>query len=151
MERFFLIFLSAILLIACRQQQPATTATTGLRKISYSDPQTVERVRQSGVKILVQQPDYLIVYSDSATAGNLQALAIETQPATERDLVQRLASIHFADQTELQKIINLGVDFWSVEGDSVIARVFDLHLEQLQQQGFTYRIMKMDASAKEDK
>jgi hypothetical protein len=152
MVKFLLLLLGTLALIACRQQQPATTpAASGLRKISASDQQTVERLRQSGVKILVEQPDYLVVYSDSATASLIQMLAVNAQPATERDLVQRLARIHFTDKAQLQKIVDLGVDLWEAQGDSAIARVYDWHLEQLEQEGYTYRILKMDANAPEDK
>jgi hypothetical protein len=149
MGKILLVLFGVILLGACRQQQPrpAATAPAGLHKIKITDTQTVARVRQMGVQILVQEPDYLIVRSDSAAAGEIQMLAMESQPATERDLVQRLVRIHFADQPQLQKIVDFGVDVWEVERDSVTARVFDLHLEKLRQDGFAYRILKMDASA----
>jgi hypothetical protein len=147
MGKTLLILLGVILLSACRQQQPAATATSGLKKIHSSDPQTVQSLRQMGVEILVQQPDYLIIRTDSATARKIQTMALAPQSgATERDLVQRLVRIHFADKSQLQAIVNLGVDVWEVEGDSVTARVFDLHLEKLAQQDFTYRILKMNAS-----
>ncbi len=146
MGKFLVTLFGALAFAACSQQQSATTsmARGGLRKINTADQQTIERLRQSGVKILVQQPDYVIIYSDSAT---IQA----TQVATEQELVQRLANIHFADKAQLQQIIDLGVDVWEVKGDSVTARVYDLYLEQLKQGGFNYRILKMDASAKEGK
>jgi hypothetical protein len=150
MVKLLLMLLLMLAFIAC--QQPATSpAASGLRKISVSDQQTVERLRQSGVKILVEQPNYLVVYSDSATASLIQMLAVNAQPATERDLVQRLTRIHFADKAQLQKIVDLGVDLWEAQGDSAIARVYDWHLEQLEQEGYTYRILKMDANAPEDK
>jgi hypothetical protein len=148
MEKFLMIGLGMVVLTACHQQQPATTPAAGLRKISAVDSPTVARLRQSGVKILVQQPEYLIVYSDSTA---MQALAINAQPATEKDLVQRLVGINFTDKTQLQKIVDLGVDVWEVEGDTVTARVYDLYLEQLKQDGFSYRLLKTDASAPEDK
>ncbi len=151
MKKIFLLFFGAGVFFACRQQQPQEGMTSGLRKIAHTDSQTVERVRQSGAKILVQQPDYLIVYSDSSSVQAFQALGVTSQSAAEHDLVQRLVQIHFADQAQLQKIVDLGVDVWHVEGDSVTARAYDLHLEKLKQEGFTYRILKMDASAKEDK
>jgi len=147
MGKFLLMLLCAIVLGACRQQPPAETARAGgLRKIANADSQTVERLRQSGVKILVQQPDYLIIYSDSTTIQTMN-----TQAATEKELVQRLVNIHFADKAQLQQIVDLGIDVWEVQGDSVTARVYDLYLEQLKQGGFRYRILKMDASAKEGK
>jgi hypothetical protein len=59
--------------------------------------------------------------------------------------------IHYTGQEQLQKIVDLGIDLWHVEGDSATVRAYDLHLEKLKQEGFTYRILKMDASAKEDK
>jgi len=152
MGKFLLMLSGTLIICACRQQQPASSPTSiGLRKISISDQQTVERLRQSGVKILVQQPDYLVVYGDSAAAAQLRALATDTQPATEQDLTQRLVRIHFTDKARLQTIVDLGVDLWDVQGDSVTARVYDLYLEQLKQNGFTYRILKMDAGAPEDK
>jgi len=151
MGKILVILFGVIAFAACRQQQPAATPpASGLRKISAADSQTVERIRQSGVKILVQQPDYLIVYSDSAQIGQMQAMAMEAKTATEQDLVQRLVRIHFTDKTQLQKIVDLGVDVWEVQSDSVTARVYDLHLEQLKQDGFTYRILKMDANAPEE-
>ncbi|MDZ7362469.1 MAG: hypothetical protein ONB46_17365 [candidate division KSB1 bacterium] len=149
MEKFLMMGLGMVVLTACHQQQPATTpAAVGLRKISATDSQNVTRLRQGGVKILVQQQDYLIVYSDSAA---MQALVTNAQPATEKDLVQRLVRIHFTDKTQLQKIADLGVDIWEVEGDSVTARAYDLYLEQLKQDGFSYRILKTNASAPEGK
>jgi hypothetical protein len=152
MGKFLFMLLGIFMLTNCKQQQPASTPTaTGLRKISVSDQQTVERLRQSGVKILVQQSDYVIIYSDSASINQLQALEVNPQPTSEKDLVQRLARINFADKTQLQKIADLGIDIWDVQGDSVTARVYDLHLEQLQQNGFSYRILKTDAGAPEDK
>ena len=154
MGKFFVMLLGALALTACGQQQPATTTTAstaatgrgGLRKISSADQQTIERLRQSGVKILVQQPDYLIIYSDSTT---MQTLAMNTQVATEKDVVQRLVKIHFTDKAQLQQIADLGVDVWDVQGDSVMARAYDWYLEQLKQNGMNYRVVKMDASAKE--
>jgi hypothetical protein len=148
MGKILLVLLCAVVLVACRQEQqpqPAATTTPGLQKIKITDPQTVERVRQAGLQILVQQPDYLIVRPDSANAGKIQTLAAESQPATEQDLVQRLVRIHFSEQPRLQQIV--GVDVWEVETDSVTARVYDLHLEKLRQDGFPYRILKMNASA----
>jgi len=145
MGKLFVMLFSAIVLAACGQQQPETTSTArGLRKINTTDQQTIERLRQSGVKILVQQPDYLIIYSDSST---IQAL--NTQAATEKEIVQRLVNIHFADKAQLQQIVDLGVDVWDVQGDSVTARVYDWYLEQFKQNGINYRVVKMDASAKE--
>jgi hypothetical protein len=152
MGKFFVMLFGALAFAACGQQQPATTSTAstastargGLRKISPADQQIVERLQQSGVKILVQQPDYLIIYSDSTMVEPLNA-----QPATEKDLVQRLARIHFTDKAQLQQIVDLGVDVWEVQGDSVTARVYDWYLEQFKQNGITYRVVKMDASAKE--
>jgi len=153
MGKFFVMLFGSLVLTACGQQQPATTSTAltgrgGLRKISPADQQTIERLRQSGVKILVQQPDYVIIYSDSAT---LQTLAMNTQAASEKDVVQRLVNIHFTDKAQLQQIVDLGVDVWEVQGDSVTARVYDLYLEQLKQNGINYRVVKMDAGAKEGK
>jgi len=151
MGKFFVMLFGAAALVACGQQQPATTSTAstgrgGLRKISPADQQTIERLRQNGVKILVQQPDYVIIYSDSAT---IQTLAIKTQAATEKEIVQRLVNIHFTDKAQLQQIVDLGVDVWDVQGDSVTARVYDWYLEQLKQNGINYRVIKMDASARE--
>jgi len=152
MGKFLVMLFGAIALAACGQQQPATTSISstastargGLRKINTADQQTIERLRQSGVKILVQQPDYLIIYSDSSTI-----LPMNTQAATEKEIVQRLVNIHFTDKAQLQQIVDLGVDVWDVQGDSVTARVYDLYLEQLKQNGINYRVVKMDASAKE--
>jgi hypothetical protein len=142
MGKILLLILGAMTFAACGQQQPAARSTKGLRKISVTDAETVARIRQSGAKILVQEPDYLVVYSEGE-------VGISSQPASEQDLVQRVARIHFADQTQLQKIVDLGVDLWEVESDSATARVYDLYLEQLKQDGFAYRILKMDAAKEE--
>jgi len=150
MRKILVSLLGLLIFAACQHPQPEavpqTSRSGGLRKINNPDAPMAERLRQSGVKILVQQPDYLIIYSDSSTI-----LPMNTQTATEKDLVQRLARIHFTGKAQLQQIVDLGVDVWEVEGDSVTARVYDLYLEQCQQAGINYRILKMDANAPEGK
>ncbi|MDZ7344244.1 MAG: hypothetical protein ONA90_06980 [candidate division KSB1 bacterium] len=147
MEKFVSLLLAIVAFGACRQQSPSPASAYGLRKITDTDSQLVERIRQSGMEILVQQPDYLIVRVDSSAVGTLQSLAITTRPAAERDLIQRLVRIPFNDKAALQVIADLGVDIWHVEGNIVVARVYDLHLEKLHQRGFTYEVVKIDASA----
>lgn len=129
------------------QQAPATSANA-LKKISYKSADELQRLRDSGAEIIVQQSDYVIVRTDSAT---LSAFSANAAPAQEQDLIQRLAYVQLRDSSDVQRIVDSGVDLWEVKADTAIVRAFDIQLERLRQTGISFRVVKPDASSEEGK
>ncbi len=129
-------------------QQAQTTSANALKKISYKSAEELQRLRDSGAEIIVQEPTYVIVRSDSQT---LSAFAVNAAPAQELDLIQRLAHVQLRDSSDVQKIVDAGVDLWEVNGDTAIVRAFDIQLDHLRAAGMSLRIEKQDASQTEGK
>ncbi len=127
-------------------QQVAMTSANALKKIPYKSAEELQRLRESGAEIIVQGADYVIVRSDSQT---LSAFAANATPAQEQDLIQRLAHIALRDSSDVQKIVNSGVDLWEVKSDTALVRAFDIQLERLRHAGMAFRIVKEDASKPE--
>ncbi|MDZ7268795.1 MAG: hypothetical protein ONB48_13735 [candidate division KSB1 bacterium] len=142
MPRNIFVIAAALLLAACATPPSSARGPAGLRKISYRSATELERIRQSGAEIIVQQPDYVVVRTDSA---QLAALGLPSQPAVEQDLVQRLVAIVLRDSTSLQTVVDSGVDLWEAHGDTALARTFDIQLEKLRQQGLTITIIAENA------
>ena len=46
----------------------------------------------------------------------------------------------------LQQQIDLGIDPWQVHGDTLTARAYDLHIEQLRESGLNVEILAQDAA-----
>jgi len=137
-----------LLLFGCisPETKPPIGKTTGLRKVMISSSQEVERLRNFDLEIIVQEEKYVVVRQDSAQIKNLQNAGFTTLPIKGSDLVQRLVRVHFSSREQLQQIIDMGVDFWKQEGDSLTARAFDIHLSRMQAAGIGYRILARDAS-----
>ncbi|MEK7727314.1 MAG: hypothetical protein AAB354_02810 [candidate division KSB1 bacterium] len=129
-------------------QQVATSSTNALKKISYKSAEELQRLRDSGAEIIVQQADYVIVRTDSATVS---AFAANATTAQEQDLIQRLAHVQLRDSSDVQRIVDSGVDLWEVNADTAIVRAFDIQLERLRQAGMSLRVVKTDASKEEGK
>lgn len=142
MHRNILWIGTALLLAACSTPSPSAKGPAGLRKISYANAAELERIRQTGAEIIVQQPDYVVIRTDSA---QLAALALASQPAQEQDLVQRLVAIVLRDSTSLQTVVDSGVDLWEARGDTAVARAFDIQLEKLRQQGLAITVIAENA------
>jgi len=70
---------------------------------------------------------------------------VPTEAVQERDLVQRLVHIKIDSTHVLQQVADAGLDVWEVQGDTVVARAYDLQLERLRQAGFTWREVAQDA------
>ena len=147
--KFMLItMLIAFGLIGCQTQETAQTmsSATALKKIRYHDEAEIEKLRQAGAEIVVKQPGYVIVRTNKMVG----ALTADTEPVAEQDFVQRLVSVQLRDRSELQAVVDAGVDLWEVGADSVVARAFDLQIASLQQQGYTIHILAEDASKWEE-
>ncbi len=143
----------ALCLMACASPEPPPggKSASGLRKVMITEADAVDRLRALGLEVIVQQPDYVVVRQDSSHLQALREAGITTLPAQEADLVQRLVRVHFSDREQKQQIIDMGIDFWEQEGDSLLARAFDIHLSRLQAAGIGYRILANDASKREVK
>ncbi len=142
MAKIMMGIMSLLLIIAACNQQVEQQSTTGLKKISYSSKEQLEAIKKAGAEIIVQEPDYVVVRTDEM----LQALGVKSAPIDEVDLVQRLVKIHLQDSTSLQTVVNTGVDLWQVEGDTAIARAFDLYINKLRDAGLDVKIIAQDAS-----
>lgn len=139
------------ILSACTaQQQPGTqqvapSSAKALKKIPYKNAEELQRLRAAGLEIIVQQADYVIVRTDSATVS---AFAANAAPAQEQDLVQRLVHIQLRDSSDVQRIVDSGADLWEVKSDTAIVRAFDIQLERLRSAGMSVHVLKSDASQK---
>ncbi|MCG3156033.1 MAG: hypothetical protein DKINENOH_02641 [bacterium] len=142
MHRNILWIGTALLLAACSTPSPSAKGPAGLRKISYANAAELERIRQTGAEIIVQQPDYVVIRTDSA---QLAALALTSQPAQEQDLVQRLVAIVLRDSTSLQTVVDSGVDLWEARGDTAVARAYDIQLEKLRREGLAITVIAENA------
>ncbi len=142
MHRNILWIGTALLLAACSTPSPSAKGPAGLRKISYANAAELERIRQTGAEIIVQQPDYVVIRTDSA---QLAALALASQPAQEQDLVQRLVAIVLRDSTSLQTVVDSGVDLWEARGDTAVARAYDIQLEKLRREGLAITVIAENA------
>ncbi len=141
-------------LVACASQpepgvqQAPTNSAKALKKISYKNAEELQRLRDSGAEIIVQQADYVIVRTDSQT---LSAFAANATRAREQDLIQRLAHVQLRDSSDVQILVDSGVDLWEVNADTAIVRAFDIQLERLRKAGMSFSIVNEDASKPEGK
>jgi len=147
MNRLNVLLCVLIFLISCNSEPPQQVQTTGLRKVQYTSQEQIDLLKKAGAKIIVQEPDYVVIKTDSMVS----ALSMPSSPIKETDLVQRLIHVYAPDSTDVQKVINTGIDFWQVKGDTVIARAFDIYIEQLKADGFTVEIIQQNTSKKEGK
>jgi len=143
----FLLFIFMIFAFCQPEQQPQQAQSQGLRKIYYKNQQEVQQLRQAGAEIIVQEPDYVIIRTDSM----LQALSVKSDPIEETDLVQRLVKIHVKDSQDIQTVANSGIDLWEVKGDTALGRAFDIYIERLKKAGLSVKIVAEDASKWEEK
>jgi len=120
------------LLFCCQESDVAEQgAAGGLQKISNLTEAQIQELRDAGAEIIVQEPDYIVVRTTNMTG----ALAFSASGIEEKDLLQRLVHIHVP-----------GVDFWQVDGDTAIARAFDIYINDLRAAGLSVRIVAQDAS-----
>lgn len=143
------ILLLALALAACTQepaQQPQQAPEDGLKKLSNPTGAQIQQLRDAGAEIIVREDDYVIVRTENVQ----QALDMRFEAISEQDLVQRLVHVILPDRSQLQEVIDTGIDFWEVRGDTVVARAFDLHIEQLTEAGFAVEIIAQNASAREE-
>ena len=90
----------------------------------------------------MREPDYIVVRTDNMT----EPIAFSSHLIQEQDLKHRLIHVYAPDTTALQTVVNSGVDFWQVDGDTIVARAFDLYIKNLKDAGLTVRIVASDAT-----
>ena len=144
MKYFLIAVLLATLISSCAQEEitEQQAVTGGLQKLENLDESQIKELEDSGAEIIVHEADYIVIRTTNMT----KPLAFSSTPIQESDLVQRLVHIHLKDSLSLQTVINSGVDFWQVDGDTAIARAFDLYIKKLQAEGLTVRIVAQDAT-----
>lgn len=148
MLRIYLLLLACLIFAFCQsEQQPQQAQSQGLQKIYYKSQDEIQNLRNAGAEIIVQEPDYVVIRTDKM----LQAHGLKSEPIQEVDLVQRLVKIQLKDSTDLQTIVNSGVDLWEVKNDTAVVRAFDIYIEQLKQAGLSVEVVAQDASKLEEK
>jgi len=148
MLRIYFLLLFCLIFAFCQsEQQPQQAQSQGLQKIYYKSEEQVQQLRRAGAEIIVQEPDYVIVRTDSM----LQTQDLKSEAIQEADLIHRLVKIHLRDSTDLQKVVNSGVDLWEVKGDTAVARAFDIYIERLREAGLSVKIIAKNASKMEEK
>ncbi len=143
MNRLFIISIIFLILIGCGSEEPQQAqAVVGLQKIAIQNKDDVDRLREAGAEIIVEEDDYVIVRAKNM----VQAQKLGGEPIEESDLVQRLIRVTPGKSGDLQKAVDVGIDLWKVKGDTLIARAFDIYIEKLRKQGFEVEILARDAS-----
>lgn len=149
MIRIFLFMVLLVCFAACQpepSQQPVEAAANGLKKLRHPTEGQIRQLREAGAEIIVQESDYIIVRTENATQS---LTAFNFEAISEKDLVQRLVHVILQDPSQLQQVVDMGVDFWDIKDDTVTARAFDIHIEQLRAAGFTVEIVAQDASKRD--
>ena len=148
MLRIYFILLACLVFAFCQsQQQPQQAQSQGLQKIYYKNQDEIQNLRDAGADIIVQEPDYVVIRTDKM----LQTHGLKSEPIQEVDLVQRLVKIALKDSSDLQTVVNTGVDLWEVKNDTAVVRAFDIYIEQLKQAGLSVEIIANNASKMEEK
>ena len=148
MLRVYFILLVCLIFAFCQsEQQPQQAQKAGLQKVYYSNQDEIQNLRQAGAEIIVQEPDYVVIRTNKM----LQIHGLKLEPIQEVDLVQRLVKIALKDSTDLQTVVNSGVDLWEVKNDTAVVRAFDIYIEQLKKAGLSIEIIAQNASKMEEK
>ncbi len=141
-KRVLVFVFSLLFLLACQQQQVTTQLSAGLHKIVNPTPEQIQRLRDLGTEIIVQEDNYIIIRATQS----IEAVSVHTQPVEESDFVQRLIRVPLQDSTSLQTVVNTGVDLWTVENDTAVARAFDIDIQELRDAGLQVQVVAQDAS-----
>lgn len=148
MLRLSFLLLACLIFVFCQsEQQPQQAQSQQLQKVYYKSEQEVQKLRDAGAEIIVQQPDYVIIKTNKM----LTAQDIKSEPIKESDLVQRLVKIHVKDSIDLQTVVNSGIDLWEVKNDTAIARAYDIYIEALRKSGLSVEIIAQNASQRGEK
>jgi len=143
---YFLLFAGVIFVFCQSEQQPQQAQSQQLQKVYYKSADEVQKLRDAGAEIIVQQPDYVII----KTGKMIAAQDVKSEPIKESDLIQRLVKIYLKDSTDLQTAVNSGIDLWEVKNDTAIARAYDIYIEALRKAGLSVEIIAQNASQREE-
>jgi len=147
MFRIYFVLLACLVLAFCQSdQQPQQAQSAGLQKIYYKNQEEIQKLRDAGAEIIVQEPDYVVIRTDKM----MQTQGLKSEPIQEIDLVQRLVKVHLKDSTDLQKVVDTGVDLWEVKNNTAVVRAFDLYIEKMKQAGLSVKIIAKNASKMEE-
>ncbi len=138
----FLFLLSIFLFSCAEKQQVESQQAGGLQKIDNPTETQIEQLEKAGADIIVREPNYIVI----RTANMSEPMAFVSRPIQEQDFKQRLIHVYVPDSTALQTVINSGVDFWQVDGDTAVVRAFDLYINNLKDAGLDIRIVAQDAN-----
>ena len=136
------LIIASIFVLSDAVAQSDSKAPGELRKVYTKDPAEVQRFKDGGAEIIVRQPDYVVL----RFTETVSRLTVESEPIRERDLVQRVARIQLRKPGDLQRAVDIGIDLWRIQDGTAVARVFDIHIERLEQAGLKVEVLAQDAS-----
>lgn len=143
---YFLLFACLIFAFCQSEQQPQQAQSQGLQKVYYKNQEEVQKLRDAGAEIIVQEPDYVIIKTNKMMTTH----AIKSEPIKESDMIQRMVKIYLKDSTDLQTVVNSGIDLWEVKNDTAVARAYDIYIEALRKAGLSVEIIAQNASKREE-
>ncbi|MFQ5642003.1 MAG: hypothetical protein ACE5IR_28860, partial [bacterium] len=92
--------------------------------------------------VIVVEENYVVARLDEEGETKVQALNLPTVDIVESDLVQRLTKIIIKSGGDTSDLADIGIDIWEVKGDTVIAQVFDKHIRQIKEKGYSIEIVE---------
>ena len=100
------------------------------KKILIDKHTNIHEIEKLVEEILVYEEDFLLVRVEKKQSiPNVKLLSPE-----EKDFVQRNIKVYFNNEQELVFILNLGIDIWQKNQQSILGRAFDSQIQKMRKQ-----------------
>lgn len=146
-----IIIAGGLCFMACQNSSGELSETAGSQKQETEGPQlqkvAIENTAQAdslinmGLDVIVVEETYVVVRVAPAEAEKISSMNLKSQTVQESELVQRLVKIAISKKEDVQVLIELGMDVWEVQADTVTAQVFDKHIRQAESKGYTVKVV----------
>jgi hypothetical protein len=113
-----------------------------LVKIPVQDATVADSLINLGMDVIVVESDYVIARIGGQQSATIQAMALQLNTFKEEELVQRLVNVVTRQKSDVNELAAFGIDIWEVKGDTVVAQVFDKHIRQMQESGYTVAVIE---------
>lgn len=136
--------LFAALILGC--EKPATTIQEAgvphLRKINLTDNVDADSLSRLGLEVIVVEDNYVIARVGGEGIAAVQNLNLQSDIASETDLIQRLVEVIITKKEDISDLSNVGIDIWEVRGDTVLAQAFDKYIMEIENKGYSIKIVE---------